>query len=352
MSSKIVTIERHILEKQKHFPEATGELTSLLYDMALAGKMIASETRRAGLNDILGKAGTTNVYGEQQQKLDMYADSIIFKLNDHTNRVCAMASEEHEDILEIPAHYGKGNYVLLFDPLDGSTNIDVNVSVGTIFAIHRKISTGEKGTMTDMLQRGKHLVAAGYMIYGSSTMMVYSTGNGVHGFTLDPNVGEFFLSHDDIRIPEPPKFYSCNQGYEKTWTHGVRRYTKWLQGIDGEGGEPYSARYIGSMIADFHRNLLEGGVYYYPHDANKPNGKIRLLLEAQALAFIAQHAGGYGSDGVGDILDIQPHRLHQRCPLFIGNRSLVEQAENFIRQHDQDWMAQYTPYREHEVVEA
>jgi len=352
MSGKIVTIERHILDKQRKFPQATGELTSLLYDLALAGKMIANETRRAGLTNILGKAGTTNVYGEQQQKLDMYADSIIFKLNDHTNRLCAMASEEHEDLLEIPAHYGKGNYVLLFDPLDGSSNIDVNVSVGTIFAIHRKITKGEKGTMSDVLQSGRNLVAAGYMIYGSSTMMVYTTGNGVSGFTLDPSIGEFLLSHDDIRIPEPPKFYSCNQGYEKQWTYGVRRYTKWLQGIDGEGHEPLSARYIGSMIADFHRNLLEGGVYYYPGDVNKPFGKIRLLMEAQALAFIAANAGGYASDGVGDILDVQPHRLHQRAPLFIGNKALVRQAEAFIRQHDQAWIEQYTPYREQSVIEA
>ncbi len=353
MSSKIVTIERHIFEKQKRFPQATGELTSLLYDLALAGKMIAAETRRAGLNSsIQGAAGTTNIYGEDQQKLDVYADSMIFKLNDHTNRLCAMASEEHEDILQIPAHYGKGNYVLLFDPLDGSSNIDVNVSVGTIFAIHRKITKGETGTLVDVLQPGKRLVAAGYMIYGSSTMMVYTTGDGVHGFTLDPSVGEFLLSHDDIRIPEPPKFYSCNQGYEKHWTYGVRRYTKWLQGIDGEGHTPYSARYIGSMIADFHRNLLQGGVYYYPHEVGKPQGKIRLLMEAQALAFIAQNAGGYGSDGIGNILDVQPHKLHQRTPLFVGNRALVEQAERFIRQHDQAWIDEYRPYREQAAVEA
>lgn len=351
MSSKIVTIERHILEKQKRFPQATGELTSLLYDMALAGKMIARETRLSGLNNILGSAGTTNVYGETQQKLDVYADSIIFKLNDHTNRLCAMASEEHEDILEIPTHYGKGNYALLFDPLDGSSNIDVNVSVGTIFAIHRKVSKGENGVMADVLQAGRRLVAAGYMIYGSSTMMVYSTGNGVHGFTLDPTIGEFLLSHDDIRIPHPPKFYSCNQGYEKNWTYGVRRYTKWLQGIDGEGHAPLSSRYIGSMIADFHRNLLQGGVFYYPHEVGKPNGKIRLLMEAQALAFIAKHAGGYASDGVGDVLDVQPHRLHQRTPLFIGNRALVEQAEHFIKQHDQAWIDEFLPYREHQVIE-
>ena len=352
MDGRIITIERHILERQKDYPEATGELTSLLYDMALAGKIIAGETTRAGLTNILGKAGTQNIYGENQQKLDMYADSIIFKLNDHTNRLCAMASEEHEDILEIPARYGKGKYVLLFDPLDGSSNIDVNVSIGTIFAIHRKITTGEKGELDDILQPGYKLVAAGYVIYGSSTMMVYSTGQGVQGFTLDPSVGEFLLSHPDIRIPDPPLFYSCNQGYEKRWTYGVRRYTKWLQGIDGEGHEGLSMRYIGSLVADFHRNLLQGGVFYYPGDMQKPHGKIRLLMEAQALAFIARDAGGYASDGIGDILDIQPHRLHQRTPLFIGSRSLVEKAEHFIRQHDQAWLNLYAPYRNETVVKA
>ncbi|MEP7293849.1 MAG: class 1 fructose-bisphosphatase [Chloroflexota bacterium] len=345
MTSPIITIERHILAKQRGYPEATGDLTSLLYDMALAAKIIARETTRAGLVDILGAAETSNVYGERQQKLDMFADEVILRMNDHTQRLCAMASEEHEDILEIPPRYGTGKYVLLFDPLDGSSNIDVNVSIGTIFAIHRKITTGERGTMRDMLQAGSKLVAAGYVIYGSSTMMVYSTGQGVDGFTLDPGIGEFLLSHPDIRIPETPLFYSANQGYEKQWTEGIRRYTRWLQGLDGES-EGLSQRYIGSMISDFHRNLLQGGVYYYPGDMQKPNGKIRLLLEAQAMAFIARNAGGYASDGIGDVLQLQPHQLHQRTPLFIGNRALVEKAERFIQQHDQDWIARYLPYRE------
>jgi len=346
--SKIMTIERHILEQERKFPGATGILTNLLYDMALAAKLIAHETTRAGLADILGASDGQNSYGEQQQKLDIYADSVIFKINDHTERLCAMASEEHEDIIAIPPHYSTGRYVLLFDPLDGSSNIDVNVSVGTIFAIHRKVSQGERGTLQDVLQPGHRLVAAGYVIYGSSTMMVYSTGQGVHGFTLDPGVGEFFLSHENIRIPEPPQFYSANQGYEKYWTHGVRRYVKWLQGIDGEGHTPLGQRYIGSMISDFHRNLLNGGVYFYPGDlknAQKPYGKIRLMFEAQALSFLAEQAGGYGSDGVGRILDIQPTHLHQRVPFFVGNRALVEVAEGFIRQHDQSWLDNYLPYR-------
>lgn len=352
MTSKVVTIERHIFEKQKDFPKATGVLTALLYDMALAAKIIARETTRAGLADILGETEGTNVYGERQQKLDMFADSVIFKMNDHTQRLCAMASEEHEDILQIPPQFGKGKYVLLFDPLDGSSNIDVNVSIGTIFAIHRKITTGARGAMADMLQPGHSLVAAGYVIYGSSTMMVYSTGQGVDGFTLDPSLGEFLLSHPDIRIPQQPLFYSANQGYEKQWTEGIRRYTHWLQGLDNEAREPLSQRYIGSMISDFHRNLLQGGVYYYPSDTERINGKIRLTLEAQALAFICHNAGGYASDGVGDILSIQPHRLHQRTPLFIGDRVLVEKAEEFIRQYDRDWIARHLPYRNQTVVEA
>ncbi len=354
-TSKIYTIERFLLEQQSQFPHATGDLTRILYDLALAGKMIARETRRAGLGSLLGAAGTENTYGERQQKLDVYADSLIFKLNDHTQRLCAMASEEHEQILTIPPHYGEGKYALLYDPLDGSSNIDVNVSVGTIFAIHRKVSTGEKGTLEDILQSGRTLAAAGYMIYGSSTMMVYSTGRGVHGFTLDPTIGEFLLSHPDIRIPNPPLFYSANQGNEKFWTHGVRRFTRWLQGIDGEGGKPLSQRYIGSLIADFHRNLLQGGVFYYPGDMKKarhPYGKLRLLFEAQTMAFIADQAGGYASDGIGDVLDVQPHQLHQCTPLFVGNRELVEQAEKFIAMHDQDWINTFRPYRDSVTQEA
>lgn len=350
--SKIITIERHIYEQQRNFPQATGVLTALLYDIALSAKLIARETSRAGLVDILGESDGMNVYGERQQKLDLYADDVIFRMNDHTNRLCAMASEERDDIIEIPTHFGKGKYVLLYDPLDGSSNIDVNVSVGTIFSIHRKITTGANGALEDMLQPGYKLVAAGYVIYGSSTMMVYSTGQGVHGFTLDPSLGEFLLSHPDIRIPEPPKFYSCNQGHEHKWTPGVQRFTRWLQGLDADHPrDPLSARYIGSMVSDIHRNLLRGGIFYYPGDMSKPEGKIRLMVEAQALAFIVHQAGGYASDGVGDILTLQPHGLHQRSPLFIGSRGLVEQAERFIRDHDAEWIDAYLPYRNRTVTE-
>jgi fructose-1,6-bisphosphatase I len=348
MYSRVTTIERHILEQQRRFPSATGELTSLLYDMALAAKIIARETTRAGLAGVLGMTDTENSYGERQQKLDVFADQVIFRMNDHTQRLCAMASEEHEDLLVIPAHYGTGKYVLLYDPLDGSSNIDVNVSIGTIFAIHRKISTGTGGTLQDVLQPANRLVAAGYVIYGSSTMMVYTTGQGVHGFTLDPSVGEFLLSHEDIRIPDPPKFYSANQGYEQLWGEGVRRYTRWLQGMEEPLRPPLGQRYIGSMVSDFHRNLLQGGIFYYPPEPDGPRwmGKLRLMFEAQAFAFLAHHAGGACSDGVGPILDLQPHHLHQRVPVFVGNRDLVAQADTFVARYDSAWQAAYRRYRE------
>jgi fructose-1,6-bisphosphatase I len=353
MSSKVVTIERHILERERDFPGATGVFSNLLYDMALAGKIISRETNRAGLGDILGMTDGVNVHGERQQKLDMFADDVIYKMNDHTGRLCAMASEEHDDLLGIPPHYDKGKYVLLYDPLDGSSNIDVNVSIGTIFAIHRKISDGEQGTIEDVLQPGRKLAAAGYVVYGSSTMLVYSTGQGVHGFTLDMGVGEFLLSHEDIRLPARPQYYSVNHGHEKYWTPGVRNYVKWLQGIYGEGRDPLAHRYIGSLVADFHRNLLRGGVFVYPPDVRERSnvaGKLRLMYELQALAFLVEQAGGYASDGVGSVLDIQPHALHQRAPLYIGNRDLVEKAEAFIAAHDREWIDSYRPYREGQRV--
>jgi fructose-1,6-bisphosphatase I len=331
--NKITTIERYILEQQRDFPEATGTLTNLLYDLALSAKMIASNTTRAGLADILGETGDENAYGEQVQKLDEYAERTIYRMNDHTGRLAVMASEEEADIIPIPPNYPTGKYVLLYDPLDGSSNIDFNVSVGTIFAIHRRRTADGPGTLEDCLQPGRDLVAAGYIIYGSSTMMVYSTGQGVHGFTLDPRIGEFLLSHPDIRIPAKPKYYSANQGYEPRWSPGIRQFTSWLQGAN-DLGLALSLRYIGSLVADFHRNLLAGGIFYYPAEgkgSGKPQGKLRLLYEAAPLAFLAEQAGGYASDGTGSILDIQPTGLQQRVPLFIGNRFLVEKVEECLR---------------------
>ncbi len=342
----LITIERHILEQQRRYPEATGALTGLLYDIALAAKIIARETTRAGLVNILGAAGSANVHGERQQKLDVFADEVIFRMNDHTGRVCVLASEEHDDLRPIPEHHPRGGrYALIYDPLDGSSNIDVNVSIGTIFAIHRKVSVGERGSLEDVLQPGHKLVAAAYVVYGSSTMLVYSTGQGVHGFTLDPGVGEFLLSHPDIRIPAAPTYYSVNQGYEATWTAGVRQYVAWLQGLDGTR-EPLGGRYIGSLVSDFHRNLLRGGVYLYPGTPEKPAGKLRLTYEAQPLAFIAAQAGGYASDGLGDVLDLQPTSLHQRVPFFVGNRDLVERAEAYLRTHDTEYLARYAQERQ------
>jgi fructose-1,6-bisphosphatase I len=334
-TGKIVTIERFILDQQRGYPDATGALTNVLYDMALAAKIIASHTTRAGLVDILGSAGEENVQGEEVQKLDEFAQRTIFRLNDHTGRLAVMASEEVEGIIPIPERFPTGRYVLVYDPLDGSSNIDFNVSVGTIFAIFRRKTAEGRGTLEDCLQPGRALVAAGYIIYGSSTMMVYSTGETVDGFTLDPTVGEFLLSHANIRIPADPAYFSVNLGYRFFWSEGVQRYTDYLQGM-GALRKPLSLRYVGSLVADFHRNLLAGGVFYYPADIQdpaKPQGKLRLVYEAAPLAFLAEKAGGYASDGKQNILDIQPKTLHQRVPLFIGNRELVEAAEQHIQQY-------------------
>ena len=335
---RIVTIERHIIEQEHEHPGATGTFSNLLYDVALAAKFISRETTRAGLAQILGLAGRINVQGEQQMKLDVFAHETMVRMNSFAGRLAAMVSEEEGSIIPIPSEYSTGKYVMIFDPLDGSSNIDVNVTIGTIFGIYRRVTEKGPGTLEDFLQPGRKLEAAGYVVYGSSTMMVYSTGNGVHGFTLDPSVGEFLLSHPNLRFPARPKYYSVNQGYEKYWSAGVRRYTQWLQGLDPEQPrQELSARYIGSLVADFHRNLLDGGVYYYPADSKDPRksqGKLRLMVEAIPMSFIAEQAGGRGSDGRRDILDIQPESLHQRTPLFVGHRELVEKAEDYIRCYD------------------
>jgi fructose-1,6-bisphosphatase I len=336
VTGDVITIERHVLHAQKAFPDASGALTQILYDIALAGKLISSRTTRAGLADILGAAGHENVQGEEVQKLDLYAQQTLYQLNDHTGRLAVMASEEEEDLIPIPKGYPTGKYVLLFDPLDGSSNIDFNVSVGTIFAIYKRKSESGPGTLEDVLQRGAEIVAGGYLVYGSSTMFVYTAGHGVYGFTLDPSIGEFLLSHENIRLPETPKYYSVNQGYEKYWTEGLKRYTRWLQGEEG-ASRSLSLRYIGSMVSDIHRTLLAGGVFYYPadiKDPKKPQGKLRLLYEANPMAYVIEQAGGYASTGRGPLREIEPTELHQRTPLFLGNRDLVEKAEEFIAKYD------------------
>lgn len=339
MYSRLITIERHILEQERaHYPEATGVFSNLLYDIALAGKLIAREIRHAGLSNVLGEAGSINIQGERQMKLDIFADETMIRMNSYTGRVGVMATEEQEDLVSGTSPMREGKYVLIFDPLDGSSNIDVNVSVGTVFSIYRRKSTlGTTGGIEDCLQPGRDLVGAGYIVYGSSTMMVYTTGQGVHGFTLEPSLGEFLLSHPNMTFPAVPRYYSANIAYEQLWSTGVQRYTRYLSGQDdGYASEPLSFRYVGALVADFHRNLLKGGVFYYPllyKGEQSPKAKLRLLYEAGPLAFIAKHAGGYASDGTQDILDIVPSELHQRVPLFIGNRELVEKAEEYISRY-------------------
>jgi fructose-1,6-bisphosphatase I len=325
-ATSVVTIERYIIEQEHLYPEATGELSGLLYDIALAAKMIANKVRMAGLADIIGATENENVQGEIQQKLDVLANDMIIKALDHSGRICAMASEEEPDIIQIPDNFRCGKYCLLFDPLDGSSNIDVNVPVGTIFSVLRKITRGARGEMEDMLQPGRRQVAAGYVIYGSSTMMVYTTGQGVHGFTLDPQIGEFLLSHPNIRIPEHGRYLSVNDSYEQVWDEDVRSLMRRYRGLDGMR-DPMSVRYVGSLVADFHRNLLGGGLFAYPANENNPRGKLRLLYEANPLAFIVEQAGGLGSNGSIRILDVEPTELHQRTPLFIGSKHDVMTAD-------------------------
>ncbi len=329
-ATSVVTIERFIIEMERQFPEATGELSAILYDIALAAKMISSKVRRAGLVDILGAMESMNVQGEIQQKLDVFANETIIKAMDHTGRLAAMASEEEPDIIPIPGEFRCGKYVLLFDPLDGSSNIDVNVPVGTIFSVLPKITRGTRGQMEDMLQPGRRQVAAGYIIYGSSTMLVYTTGQGVHGFTLDPSIGEFLLSHPDIRIPPRGRYLSVNNAYEQIWDDGVTALMRRYRGLDGVQ-KPMSERYVGSLVADFHRNLLGGGLFAYPANKQSPRGKLRLLYEANPLAFIVTEAGGAATDGHIDILDVQPNELHQRSPLFIGSREDVSTARDMLQ---------------------
>jgi fructose-1,6-bisphosphatase I len=321
------------MDSQSMHREATGELSGLLTELIVAGKIISAEANMAGLADVIGVSGKTNIQGEEVQKLDEFANNTIKRRMARSGYICVMASEEDDEI--IPAQEGyEGKYTLAFDPLDGSSNIDVNVSIGTIFSIHLRKSQGQQGTLEDVLQSGNSLVAAGYIIYGSSTMLVYSTGEGVHGFTLDPSVGEFFLSHENIQTPEKSKYYSVNEGNYNYWTPEMRDYVSYLKEIDGDSGRPYSSRYIGSLVADFHRNLISGGIFLYPcdcRDPDKPKGKLRLLYEASPLAFLAEQSGGRAiTDDGRRILDIQPQDLHERISLIIGSRKEVDVAERFL----------------------
>jgi fructose-1,6-bisphosphatase I len=328
--SKFMTLERHIVEGERQHPGATGEFSGLLHALSLAAKLVWREVTKAGLVNILGGTERTNISGDVVKKLDEFADEMIFKAMDHGGHLCVMASEENEDLLHIPEHYPYGKYVLIYDPLDGSGNIDANVTVGTIFSVHRRVSASGKGTMEDVLQPGRKQVAAGYILFGSSMMFVYCTGQGVHGFTLDPTVGEFLLSHENIRIPKQGSIYSMNEGYFERWSPQMQRYVRYLKEDDNTTGRPYSARYIGSLVADVHRTLLYGGIYCYPRDSKNVNGKLRLMYENNPLAFIVEHAGGAACDGKTRILNILPESLHQRTPLFIGSVDDVKLAQEFL----------------------
>ncbi len=327
--SKLVTLHEFIVRKQKDFPFASGELSRLLNDIALAAKIVSNDVRKAGLVDhILGAQGGQNVQGEDQQKLDVVADQAFINAFQNGGEVCGIASEENDDFLAFESERAQNaNYVVLFDPLDGSSNIDVNVSIGTIFSIYRRLSPcGTKPDLQDMLQPGTAQVAAGYVLYGSSTILVYSTGNGVNGFTLDPAIGEFFLSHPDLRMPENGRLYAVNEGNLNDFDPQLRAYLAYCQSHDNQTGKPYSGRYIGSLVADFHRNLIKGGIYIYPAVPAAPQGRLRLLYECNPLAFIAEQAGGLATDGKQRILDIQPTELHQRVGFYIGSKLMVEKA--------------------------
>ncbi|MDK9700780.1 MAG: class 1 fructose-bisphosphatase [bacterium] len=338
MVGKLMTIDRFIIEQQRQVEGATGEFSDLLEDIALAAKLISHHVNKAGLLDILGEFGSENVQGERQQKLDVIAHDTIIRMLDHGGHLAAMASEESEEIIPIPEHHEIGHYVINFDPLDGSSNIDANVSVGTIFSVHKKISLDQQGTEADCMQIGRKQVAAGYIVYGSSTMLVYTTGHGVHGFTLDPAVGEFLLSHPNMRIPERGKIYSCNEGNYAYWTEGTRRYVDYLKAHDPATKRPYTSRYVGSLVADIHRTLLYGGIFLYPLDAKdpkKPAGKLRLLYEAAPISMIVEQAGGACTDGRGrNILDLEPTSLHMRVPLIVGSKQDVSEYEEFINKFD------------------
>lgn len=335
LDASTLTIGRHLVGQERKLPTATGEFTNLMWDLTVAFKIISKEVNKAGLAEILGLTGHKNVHGEEVQRLDEFANRVIYNAMDHGGHLCMMASEESEDILPIPEKFKKGKYILVFDPLDGSSNIDVNVSIGSIFSILRKKSPGPDGTMEDVLQKGVEQVASGYCIYGSSTMLVYTSGQGVFGFTLDPSIGEFLISHPNIKTPPAGYIYSINEAYARQWDEGTRRFMEHVKSSKAANGKSYSLRYIGSLVSDFHRNLLRGGIFLYPasrKDPDKPKPKLRLLYEANPLAFIVEQAGGKATTGLERIMDIQPRTLHQKVPLVLGSADDVSLYEKFFQQ--------------------
>ncbi len=328
-----MTLTRFIMERQELHSEATGEFSMLLAQIGMAAKMVSNQIRRAGLVDILGVTGDTNVQGETVKKLDEYANNVFLDVMEYSKLVCEIVSEEIEGVARLSRSCKGRKYSLLVDPLDGSSNIDINGAVGTIFSIHhRHDETLDLIPDEDLLQKGSEQVAAGYVMYGPSTILVYTTGEGVHGFTLDPGVGEFVLSHENIQMPAQGKTYAINIGNRSQWHHSIRQYVDYLCEADPESERPYSLRYVGALVADFHRILLEGGIYMYPGDREKSDGKLRLLYECAPLAMLAEQAGGNASSGTESILEIQPTDIHQRSPLFIGSREDVSLAEKFIRE--------------------
>lgn len=332
--SNVKTLGQFIIEKQADFPYSKGELSRLLRDIAIAAKIVNREVNKAGLVDILGEVGTTNVQGEKVKKLDVFANDQFIAALSSGGECCAIASEENEEVVVVDnAVSQNAKYVVAMDPLDGSSNIDVNVSVGTIFSIYRRTSLTGPGTIEDFLQQGTEQVAAGYVIYGSSTMLVYTTGKGVNGFTLDPSIGEFCLSHPDMKIPKNGKTYSINEGYYIHFPDGVKKFIKYCQEEDTKTNRPYSSRYIGSAVADIHRNLINGGIFIYPTTSQSPKGKLRLIYECNPLAFIVEQAGGKASDGYKRILEVQAKSLHQRIPFFIGSAEMVEKAEDYMTRY-------------------
>lgn len=322
MEKGVTNLNRFLLEEQRKYPEATGGFTILIESIGFASKIISREVNKAGIVNIIGRASSTNVHGEDQQKLDVYANNKMIQAIDHLGKLCAMASEENDDPIMVPDKYPKGKYLAVFDPLDGSSNIDVNISIGTIFGIYKRADGREgEACCDDFYQAGRKMVAAGYILYGSSTMMVYTSGNGVHGFTLDPSIGEYILSNPFMKMPDSGKIYSMNEANYNKWDDATKNFLSHLKNSDET---QYTSRYIGSLVADFHRNLLKGGIFIYPEDTKNPRGKLRLLYECAPLAFIAEQAGGRAVNGEQDILDIVPSELHQREPLAIGSKKEVE----------------------------
>ncbi|MBI1799199.1 MAG: class 1 fructose-bisphosphatase [Candidatus Eisenbacteria bacterium] len=331
MYSRAVTLSQFLQQEERLHPEATGEFTSVLMDIALASKMINREVVRAGLVDVLGFTGTENVHGEKVQKLDVFAHQTITRVLGSTGQLAVLASEEDEDVIPVPEGQPVGKYVVNFDPLDGSSNINANVNIGTIFSVLPRVTRRGGGTLKDCLQPGVRQLCAGYVMYGSSTMLVYTTGHGVHGFTFEPSIGEYLLSHPNIHTPQRGRTYSVNEGNYSQWTEGVKRYVDYLKVDDDATGRPYSSRYVGSLVADFHRNLLYGGIFLYPGDRKNRRGKLRVLYEAAPLALIAEEAGGAATDGERRILEISPASLHERTPLFLGSPDDVRECETFVQ---------------------